>query len=214
MSAAVAVQKRTARDALLRAGRDIVLRAGFADLTVREVATAAGANLGSFVYHFGTRDAFLRTLIEDWYGPVFSRVQLVAESGGSAIDRLRRAILQLLEPGVDDTGFLGRLLMGAAAGETAARDFLSTIAGRHPRVLIELVRDAQAAGALVDEEPMQVMLFIMGSVALPRLIATAWEGPPLFGKTLSSALGRIARDRDLIVQRLDWAIRGLTPEGR
>jgi AcrR family transcriptional regulator len=214
MPAAVAVQKRTARDALLRAGRDIVLRAGFADLTVREVAVAASANLGSFVYHFGTRDAFLRTLIEDWYGPVFSRVQLVAESGGSAIDRLRRAILQLLEPGVDDTGFLGRLLMGAAAGETAAREFLNTIAGRHPRVLIELVRDAQAAGALVDEDPMQVMLFIMGSVALPRLIATAWEGPPLFGKNLSSALGRIARDRDFIVQRLDWAIRGLTPEGR
>jgi AcrR family transcriptional regulator len=214
MPAAVAVQKRTARDALLRAGRDIVLRAGFADLTVREVAIAASANLGSFVYHFGTRDAFLRTLIEDWYGPVFSRVQLVAESGGSAIDRLRRAILQLLDSGVDDAGFLGRLLMGAAAGENAAREFLNSIAGRHPRVLIELVRDAQAAGALVDEEPMQVMLFIMGSVALPRLIATAWEGPPLFGKNLSSALGRIARDGDLIAQRLDWAIRGLTPEGR
>jgi AcrR family transcriptional regulator len=133
MSAAVAVQKRTARDALLRAGRDIVLRAGFADLTVREVATAASANLGSFVYHFGTRDAFLRTLIEDWYGPVFSRVQLVAESGGSAIDRLRRAILQLLEPGADDTGFLGRLLMGAAAGEPAPRSFRSRRSACHSK---------------------------------------------------------------------------------
>jgi hypothetical protein len=77
-----------------------------------------------------------------------------------------------------------------------------------------LIRDAQQDGALVDENPLQVACFLMASVGLPRIIAAAWQGPPLFGKTLSATLGRIARDPDRVLQRLDWAIQGLTPRGR
>jgi AcrR family transcriptional regulator len=208
-----ALSRPLTRDQLLAAGREIVLERGFQDLTVREVATAAGANLGSFVYHFGTRDAFVRTLIEDWYAPLLSRVTDVADSGGAPIDRLRRAILQLVDFGAEHDVFIGRLLMAAAGGEKAARDFARSLAGRHPRLLVSLIGQAQADGALVNEHPLQLLCFLMASVALPRLLSSAWHGPPLFGKTVSAALSQIARDRDRIVQRLDWAIRGLTPQG-
>jgi AcrR family transcriptional regulator len=201
------------RDQLLAAGREIVLKRGFQHLTVREVAATAAANLGSFVYHFGTRDAFIRALIEEWYAPLLTRVTEVADSGGTPLDRLRRAILQLVDFGAEQDVFMGRLLMAAAAGETAARDFARTLAGRHPRLLMALVGEAQADGALVREHPLQVLCFLMASVGLPRLLSSAWQGPPLFDKTVSAALSQIARDRDRIVQRLDWAIRGLTPQG-
>jgi AcrR family transcriptional regulator len=201
------------RDQLLSAGREIVLRRGFQDLTVREVAASAGANLGSFVYHFGTRDAFIRTLIEEWYAPLLSRVAVVADSEGAPIDRLRRAILQLVDFGAEQDAFMGRLLMAAATGEQAARDFARSLAGRHPRLLVTLIMQAQADGALVQEHPLQLLCFLMASVGLPRLLSSAWQGPPLFDKTVSATLSQIARDRDRIVQRLDWAIRGLTPEG-
>jgi AcrR family transcriptional regulator len=201
------------RDQLLAAGREIVLRRGFQDLTVREVAATAGANLGSFVYHFGTRDAFIRTLIEEWYAPLLSRVSDVADSDGTPIDRLRRAILQLVDFGSEHDVFMGRLLMAAAGGEKAARDFARSLAGRHPRLLVALIAQAQADGALVDEHPLQLLCFLMASVGLPRLLSSAWQGPPLFDKAVSATLSQIARDRDRIVQRLDWAIRGLTPEG-
>ncbi len=208
-----ALPRQLTRDQLLAAGREIVLKRGFQALTVREVAAAAGANLGSFVYHFGTRDAFIRALIEEWYAPLLSRVTDVADSAGSPLDRLRRAILQLVDYGAEHDVFMGRLLMAAAAGERAARDFARSLAGRHPRLLVALIGQAQADGALVDEHPLQLLCFLMASVGLPRLLASAWQGPPLFGKTVSATLSQIARDRDRIVQRLDWAIRGLTPEG-
>ena len=210
---ATALPRPSTRDQLLAAGREIVLKRGFQDLTVREVASGAGANLGSFVYHFGTRDAFIRTLIEDWYAPLLSRVTVVADSAGTPIDRLRRAILQLVDFGAEQDAFMGRLLMAAAGGEKAAREFARSLAGRHPRLLVSLITQAQADGALVEEHPLQVLCFLMASVGMPRLLSSAWHGPPLFGKTVSAALSQIARDRDRIVQRLDWAIRGLTPQG-
>jgi len=208
-----AAARFSTRNHLLAAGRDIVLQRGFQGLTVREVAAAAGANLGSFVYHFRTRDAFIRTLLEEWYAPLFSRVAHIADGGGAPTERLRSAILQLLDFGLEQDVFMGRVLMAAASGEKAARDFARTLIGRHPRLLLDLVGQAQSDGTLIDENPMQVLLFIMGSVGMPLLLASAWQGPPLFGKTVSAALGRLARDRDRMAQRLDWAIRGLTPRG-
>ena len=199
------------RESLLSAGRAIVVAEGFIALTVRRAAAEAGANLGSFVYHFKTRDAYVSELIEAWYAPLFSRVTVAVDGQARPLDRLRRAILQLIDFGVEQDVFLARLLMAATAGELAARRFLGSIAGRHPRLLIKLIRAAQADGTLVREDPLQILMFLLGSVGLPRLVSTAWQGPPLFGKTLSTRLSRVARDRDRIVQRLNWALHGLSP---
>lgn len=210
MVVATIASKLPTRAALLGAGHAIVVSDGFGALTVRRVAAAADANLGSFVYHFGTRDRFVRDLIEQWYAPVLSEMTVVVDSAARPIDRFRRAILQLVDFASTQDVFLGRLLMAAAAGDAPARDFLGSISKRHPRLLMRLIRSAQADGTLVREHPLQLLMFVMATVGLPRLLATAWQGPPLFGKSLSATLHRMACDRGRIAQRLDWALRGLT----
>ncbi len=208
------VQSRpTTREQLLAAGRHVILSRGFSALTTREVAHGAGANLGSFVYHFGTREAFIETLLESWYAPLLARIQRAVGSGGGGLERLRAAILELIEFSEGEDVFLGRVLLAAADGEKSARSFLRSLTSRHPRLLVEAIQAAQEEGSLVREDPLQVLCFLMASVGLPRLLAGAWQGPPLFDKALSAALARIARDRARIEQRLDWAIRGLTPRG-
>jgi len=203
----------TTREQLLAAGRRLILARGFAALTTREVAAGAGANLGSFVYHFGTREAFIGALLESWYAPLFTRIRSVVASEGGGLERLRAAILALIEFSEGEDVFLGRVLLAAANGEKAPRAFLRSLTSRHPKLLVEAVEAAQQEGSLVREDPLQVLCFLMGSVGLPRLLAGAWQGPPLLDKALSAALGRIARDRARIEQRLDWGIRGLTPRG-
>jgi AcrR family transcriptional regulator len=180
-------------------------------LTVRAVAAAAGANPGSFVYHFGTRDAFLRELLEDWYAPLLRGVSTVAGKDGPALLRLRRAILGLLDFGREHQTFIGRIVLAAAADESAAREFIASLAGRHPRLLLRLIAAAQAEGDLVAEDPLQVLCMLMGSVGLPLLVASAWQGSPPFDKAVSAALGNIVRDPERIRQRLDWALHGLRP---
>lgn len=203
----------TTRDRLLASGHRAVIKHGLRGLTVREVAAGANANLGSFVYHFGTRDAFVEELIERWYGPLLARMNEAVAEDGRPLGRLRSAILQLVEFSIDNDVFMGRILMAAADNDKPAREFLKSLAGRHPRILLQLVAAAQADGGLVSDDPMQVLCFLLAAVALPRLVAAAWQGPPLFGKQLSSALSHIARDRDRMTQRLDWALRGVTRGG-
>jgi AcrR family transcriptional regulator len=203
--------RKTTRTRLLAAGRRVAIERGLRNLTVRAVAGAARANLGSFVYHFGSRDAFVRTLIEEWYAPLLDRVSDAAAADAGALQRLRSAILQLVDFALDNGTFVGRILMAAADDDRPARDFLHSLSGRHPRVLMQIIARAQAEGALIEEDPMQVLAFLMSSVALPHLVACAWHGPALFNKAFSARMSRIARNRDRMVQRLDWAIRGLTP---
>jgi AcrR family transcriptional regulator len=199
------------RERLLAAGHALVLRHGMQRLTVREVAAAAGANLGSFVYHFGTRERFCESLIEEWYAPLLQSVATVAGSEGSGLERLRRAILRLVDFGIEHHLFFGRVLAAAAAREPAACAFLGSLAGRHPRLLLRFIGAAQSEGQISEAPPLQVLCFLMAAIGLPLVLAWAWQGPPLFGKRLSAALGRVARERDCVIQRLDWAMRGLAP---
>lgn len=190
-----------------------MLKDGFQSLTVRQVAAAAEANLGSFVYHFGTRDTFIHALLEEWYAPLFERIAGTAVEVGTPVERLRRSVLQLIDFAAENEVVMGRVLLGAAAGEAAPRRFLTGLTKRHPRVLIRLIGAAQAEGTIVDEHPVQVLCFLMASVGLPRLIASAWQGPALFSGSIGTMLSRIAKDRRYVIQRLDWAILGLTPQG-
>ena len=61
---------------LLAAGRELLARRGCAALSVREVAHAAGVNLGMFHYHFKTREVFLKTLLQQTYEDMFARLTL------------------------------------------------------------------------------------------------------------------------------------------
>ena len=60
--------------ALLAAGRELFPARGCAGLSVREVADAAGVNLGMFHYHFKSREAFLRALLQSVYEDLSSEL--------------------------------------------------------------------------------------------------------------------------------------------
>jgi AcrR family transcriptional regulator len=207
-------ERASSRTALLEAGWRIAERGGLRRLTVRAVAKEARANLGSFVYHFGTRDAFVRELIEAWYAPLFAGVALSAGGEGSASARLRRALEGLIGFALERGAFVARLITDAAGGERAAREFLGSLAGRHPQLLLALAREAQREGSLLDEDPLHMLLFIMSSVGLPLLIASGAPPEALSSSPFAAALARLARDRALAERRLGWALAALSPGGR
>lgn len=69
------------RQKLLDTGLAIATDKGLRGLTVRELAAAAEVNLGTFVYHFGNRDAFIDELVELWYAPLYDELKAVAAKG-------------------------------------------------------------------------------------------------------------------------------------
>lgn len=200
-----------ARERLLRAGLAVARKSGIKAMTVRAVAARAEANLGSFVHHFGTRDAFVEELIERWYAPMFERLRLAADLDADALDALRQVILQLVAWAVDNRAFLARLVLDAGAGEGGALRFLRTLDARHPALLLQLITRAQHAGQLRRDDPLHQMLFLMSTLALPVLaFQLAGQGGTPVPAMLKS-LADYTTDLAQVETRLDWALRGLAP---
>jgi TetR/AcrR family transcriptional repressor of nem operon len=201
------------RERLLRAGLSIARRSGIKAMTVRAVATRARANLGSFVYHFGTRDTFVDLLMERWYAPMFEQLRLTADEADDALTALRRVILQLVRWIVENRAFLAHLVIDAGAGEAGAQRFLRSLDQRHPALLLRLIGQAQRARQLRRDDPLHQLLFLMSTLAAPalllHLLGQSRAAPPELARALSSFAGDIAQ----VEIRLGWALRGLAPDG-
>ncbi|HET9023784.1 MAG TPA: TetR/AcrR family transcriptional regulator [Burkholderiaceae bacterium] len=200
------------RQHLLDSGTRLARKGGLRGLTVRGVCEAAGANPGTFVYHFGTRDAFIAELIERWYAPLMSGLTATVDRGGSPRARLRALVLQLATWAAANSRFITTLVLDAAAKEPAAQRFLRSLAGRHPPLILRVLREGQQAGELRTADPLHQLLFLMSAMALPILLTDRMADSGLAPRVLAATLRRFARDRHSIEQRLDWVLAGLSME--
>jgi AcrR family transcriptional regulator len=178
--------------ALLAAGRSLFPDRGCAALSVREVADAAGVNLGMFHYHFKSRDAFLRALMQQAYEEMFARLTLEVSVHRAASDSLRQAVRAIARWVRDNRRFLARVLADALGGQKCARDFLRDNLPRHFVVLQAIIAQGQAQGRIVDLPVPQVIGMCAGSVAMPILFGGALidggELPAPMAKTLANSL--------------------------
>lgn len=200
------------RERLLAAGALQLRTAGARTLTVRGTAAAAGVNLGSFVHHFGSREAFISNLIEGMYAPLFNQLQLKVAAEVDVVVRLRDAVLTVVTWIAEHRQSLVQLLLDAAAGEAAALRFLRSLDQRHPALLLQLIEDALQQRRLCRADPHQHLLFLMSSMALPTLLLNVVSERGLAPARLVRALDALAVDPAAIEQRLDWALRGLAPQ--
>jgi AcrR family transcriptional regulator len=211
MATVSAAQPRVdSRQRMLRAGLAIARRSGLRAVTVRAVATRARANLGSFVHHFGTREAFLDQMVEGWYAPLLARLQLSVDEAAPAPLRLRAFCSALIDLVLDNRSMILHLVLDAAAGEAPALNFLKSLPARHPALLLRLIGEAQADGAIrSDDDPANVMLFIVGALALPALALTGVERARARRSSFGAQMLARAIGRDSVARRLDWVFAGL-----
>ena len=157
--------------ALLQAGRELFPQAGCAGLSVRAVAERAGANLGMFHYHFKTKENFLRAVLQQVYEEMFDGLTHAVSHEGPAIERLREALIVVGSLLREHRKVFARVWMDAVSGEPVAVEFLRGNAPRHLGLLLGLLQQAHAEGALRELPPIQRFAMLMGSVALPIIFA-------------------------------------------
>jgi len=202
------------RERLLRSGLRQARRSGVRSITVRGVCNQAEANLGTFVYHFGSRDAFVAEVIERWYAPLLQTLADTVDGDLAPLERLRALVLQMADWAADNRRFITHVLMDAAGGEPAAVRFVGSLAGRHPVLILRVIGEAQAARVLPAGEPVNVLLFLMGAIALPMLLVERMSEARIAPADLTKALSRYAHEREFREQRLDWALAGLARENK
>ncbi len=197
--------------ALLAAGRELLPARGCAGLSVREVAEAAGVNLGMFHYHFKSREAFLRELLQGMYEEMFSQLSFQGAAHWGPLDNLRAALrflgrfLRLNRP------LIARVMADALCGDPIAVEFLRLNMPRHLGVMHALVVEAQARGQMRAMPPEQALAFCAAGLATPILFAGAVADSGAVPKTRAKALAdTLASDR-AIDERIDLALVALAP---
>ncbi len=196
---------------LLEQGLRLCREKGLRGIKVRELAAAAGVNLGSFVYHFGNRERFLDELVELWYAPMLATISQAtqAQDHPSAFAHLQAVLEQMVGLVAENATLVSHLLADALAGEPAAQRFALSLPGRHPKLLLELIAAAQAEGELPATEPHQLLLFIMSSLGGPLLLA---KGPLQESNWLPPQATQLIAwmaDPQAARQRLQWALQGI-----
>lgn len=206
-----AANKTRAR--ILACGRRIVARSGLRGMTVRGVAAQAKVNLGTFVYHFGTREEFVTELMESWYAPIYAQLlTLSADEQSPPLQRIRRFLLRLAAFMAENRGFVRHTMIDAAGGELAAVRFVKSLLERHPLLLFRLIQEAQQAGDLPQGDPMQLGIFLFGATLFPSI----WIGVLLPDALVSGDAPPWVRTSLFapaeIEQRFEWALHGLAAQ--
>lgn len=207
---------RKASDAprrLLDAGRAVARERGCGAIKVREVARAAGVNLGLFHYHFKTRDAFVRRVLEEVYGDFFSRLNLSAAREGTPRERLRAALTAIAQFAREHRRMMVGMLRDAMTGDRLVVEFAGAHFPRHLPIVLGIFKEGVRAGQFRDLPEPLVLSLLMGGISTPNIMATMVECSgakrPL-GRSLDAFLEEILSDA-AVEERIDILLRGLAP---
>jgi AcrR family transcriptional regulator len=195
--------------ALLAAGRELFPSRGCGGLSVREVADAAGVNLGMFHYHFKSREAFLRAVMQGGYEEMFAQLTLESSRPGTTAERLRYALRAIARFVRNHRPFMARLLTDALTHEPCARDFLRDNIPRHLAVLRALIAQGQAEGAFVALPLPQAMGFCAGSLAMPILAGGAMVDSGFLDSATARMIESAVLSDEALDQRIDLALKAL-----
>jgi len=192
--------------ALLAAGRELLPERGCAGLSIREVADAAHVNLGMFHYHFKTREAFLRTLLQSMYEEMFSQLTMQRDAAWSALENLRAALRFLGRFLRANRPILARVMADALCGDPIALEFLRLNLPRHLGHLHALIALGQKEGVIRPMPLPQALGFCAGSLALPIIFGGAVAASGALGKAGSKALTAALLSDAALDERIDMAL--------
>jgi AcrR family transcriptional regulator len=195
--------------ALLAAGRALYPHSGCAGLSVRALAEHAGVNQAMFHYHFKTKDAFLRALLQQMYDEMFVGLNHDAMLQGPALERLRIALAGLARFVRDHRPVIARVWSDAAAGQPIAREFMRANAPRHVGLLMQLLGQAEREGHIEAMPPVQRLSFVMGSVVAPLVIVSGLMAMGITPGVPSREIETQVLSDAAIAQRVDRALAAL-----
>ena len=200
---------RNIAQALLASGRALYPGRGSAGLSVRALTEHAGVQLGMFHYHFGTKDVFLRELLQQFYEEMYGGLGEAAQHAGTPVQRLRGALLFLAHFVREHEAVLGRVFADASGGDAVCAAFLRANAPRHLKLLLQLMQEAEAAGELAPLPALQRFVFIMGAVALPLVVVPRVAQLDVAPALVRRQLRKQVTSDEAIAQRVDLALAAL-----
>jgi AcrR family transcriptional regulator len=159
-----------------------------------------------FHYHFESKDAFLRALLQQLYEELFADLGAGVAGEGPALQRLERGLLALGGFVREHRALIGRLVGDAVAGHAVVHEFVRANAPRHLGLLMALLQQAEDEGAVAPQPPLQRVAFLLGSTLMPLL---AVSGAAALGLPAAVAMGPQVTGDDALRRRIRRALAAL-----
>ncbi len=152
---AKAGRETDSRTAILDAAEDLFSQHGFGAVALREIARAAGLNVGSLTYHFGDKAGILAAIYERHTRPMNARrLELIREA--TRIEDRRERLTAILRAYVVPAFRSSDDLVGGGARFTRMRAILSAEGSEQARLIIAGAFDATTRAfidAIIDCVP-------------------------------------------------------------
>jgi AcrR family transcriptional regulator len=134
---------------------------GYAGSTARNIAAAAGANLGSIGYHFGSKEALLNEALQEGFRRWTTQVEraVLAADDAEPLERLRISWREVLDAYEENRPLLLAFLdaLALAAHDADLRSQLSGHYAEGRQAMAGLIA-ASAAGTPAGDEPAATIL--------------------------------------------------------
>lgn len=156
---------------MLTAGIALLKKHGVSKLSVREVASKAGANLGMFSYHFGTKDQFILQALNQIY------LSFLAELENTSDDKqdLEGVLFQIAVFSRENREILTSILSDVLANDRMVTSFLHTNFSKHFE-LVSLALDAHLRNRkLTVSNSHQAIRFLIGAVGIPNIMLEVYN---------------------------------------
>lgn len=158
---------------MIRVGMTLIKKKGVARLSVREVAEKAGANLGMFNYHFGSKEQFLRQALDEIYRDFIHRL----ESSRSLHNDLEVILIEIAMFSRDNCQLLTALFSDVLSQEKVVTRFLRENFSVHFQILDQALQQYLKQKGLRVKNPHHALRFLIGAVGIPNVlleVANRW----------------------------------------
>jgi AcrR family transcriptional regulator len=177
------------RAALLAQAEQTLREDGLDGLSLRELARQIGVSHGAPRRHFADRQALLDALAETGFGRLGAQLRAAAGSAGEDYEaRLRAVGLAYVRFAVSDAALLELMFTGK---EREQAGVLHEASDRAFSVILELIEEGQAGGALEPGEPERVGLLLFATMqGVAALVTVGIVEPAQVDSLVADAIGR------------------------
>lgn len=153
-----------AREKLLVAGTELFATKGFAGVSIRELASAAGVNSALISYHFGGKEGLYEAVITAQYERLAGKFDAIAESTAPAAEKIRMYAEVIRRTHTEEQPLMARLIQGELTSPTSClenviRKYTVRISG----IVSGIIREGITKGEFrPDVEPLFATLSLAG----------------------------------------------------
>jgi TetR/AcrR family transcriptional repressor of nem operon len=164
--------KPSYREGILDAGLLVMFRSGYEGSSVRDICAAAGAPFGSFINHFGSKEAFVKEVLNRYFANLQETVRSTLNDASLSPRQRLQQYLQIISGLLADDRWnrgclIGDLSLGASAQSDLLRERLLAIFQEWLTPFAACIAQAQSDGEIdATFDPMDLAEFLLSS----------WEG--------------------------------------